>query len=67
MSAAERMRRARERRKRGRLVARIEVTFGMVEELVGRGFLPAWDAEDVEAIGAALEALLRVTLDESQS
>lgn len=65
MSAAERMRRARERRRSGLLVAQVEVTFDMVDELIERGKLSAWDAQDPQAIGAAIASLLRVTLAES--
>jgi hypothetical protein len=58
----------RERRRRGIVaVVMIEVTDAMAFELVERGHLGEWDDQDGAAIGAAIRALLRVTLGESST
>ena len=59
---AERMRRYRRRRRQGLLVMKAEVGPDVVDTLVADGWLPADEARDPKAVGAALVAWARGTL-----
>lgn len=59
ISAAHRMRKARQRHANGLAVLHIEVELGaLADELVAAGFLQEWDCEDREAIERAVERVL---------
>jgi len=59
MTAADRMRKARARRRNGVAVLQIEVAIGpLADQLVEAGLLGAWDSEDRDAIKRAVERVL---------
>ncbi len=57
LPAAEKQRRYRERQKRGSISVRVDVDPALVEVLIDRGLLRAWDSEDAERLKAVLEGL----------
>ena len=58
-TAAERQRRHRQRRRSGRGVLRVEVDLtALADALVEAGWLAAWDAENADALAAAVGRLL---------
>lgn len=60
MSAADRMRRYRDRKRRGRCVMPIEIDRGeLADDLVELGLLSEWDSEDVDALRSALKKALK--------
>jgi len=60
MKPAERMRRMRERRRRGDMVTDpVSVPAHIIETLIDFGYLPAWDVGDPKKLGSAVEKLLR--------
>ncbi len=60
MSAAERMRKFRARRRAGTIVVRrIEIDQDVIDTLVGAGFLADWDRENAEDVARAIALLLR--------
>ena len=61
--AAERQRRHRERRRRGVFVARVLVSFEMLEELVDRGDVDEAKSSDPNFVGEAIAAAARRDLD----
>jgi hypothetical protein len=59
-SAAERMRRYRDRKRRGRCVVPIEIDRGeMADDLVELGLLAEWDSENHSAIQSAIKEALK--------
>src|SRR5262249_37571031 len=61
MSAAERLRAHRNRRRAGRVVLHIEVNFfELSDALVSAGLVPQWDAEDKAAVAAGVERALEI-------
>ncbi len=61
--AAERQRRHRERRRRGVFVARVLVTFEMVQALVDQGDVDEANSSDLDRVGKAIAAAARRALD----
>jgi hypothetical protein len=60
MTAAERMRRCRERKRRGDVVTLpIAVPPAVTEALIDAGYLAEWDADDPAAVAAAISVMLR--------
>ncbi len=58
-SDAERQRRHRERRRRGVFVARVLVTFEMVQALVDQGDVDEANSSDLDYVGEAIAAAAR--------
>ena len=63
--AAARQRRSRERLNRGARVARVEVPAECVMDMVDAGFLPVNQADDDNAVAAAIAEFLRARLTEA--
>jgi hypothetical protein len=61
-TAAARMRRHRERRRRGVLCFRVELTENVINELVRRKRLTAYYRETPNAVGQALQRYLEYTM-----
>ncbi len=61
--AAERQRRHRARRKRGRFVVPVEVTCEMIQALVDRGDVDEANSSDLDCVGKAIMAAARRGLD----
>ena len=61
--AARRQRRHRARRKQGRFVVPIEVTFEMVTALVDQGDVDDANSSDLDCVGKAITAAARRGLD----
>lgn len=60
MSGKERMRALRARRRRGDIVLRsITISPATIETLIDGGLLPAWDADNPDAVAQAIGLLLR--------
>lgn len=63
-SSAARMKVLRERQRNGRIPLQITVDeVGLVEALIGTGFLHASDADDRRALAAAVERVLAVLIE----
>ena len=61
--AAERQRRHRARRKQGRFVARVLVSFEMLEALIDQGDVDEAKSSDLVCVGKAITAAARRGLD----
>ncbi len=61
--AAERQRRHRARRKRGRFVVQVEVTCEMLTALVDQGDVDEVDSSDLDRVGEAIVAATRRGLE----
>ena len=61
--AARRQRRFRERRRRGVFVARVLVSFEMLEALVDQGDIDEANSSDLDCVGKAVAAAARRGLD----
>ncbi len=61
--AAERQRRHRERRRAGIFVARVLVTFEMLEALIDQGDVNETNSSDLDCVGKAITAAARRGLD----
>ncbi len=61
--AAERQRRHRARRKRGRFVVLVEVTYEMVEALVDQGGVDEANSSNLDRVGESIAAAARRGLD----
>ena len=62
-NGAERQRRHRARRKQGRFVVPVEVTYEMITALVDRGDLDDANSCDLDIVGEAIAAAARWGLD----
>ena len=62
-SAAERQRRHRARRKRGRFVVPVEVTCEMITALVDQGVVDETNSSNLDCVGEAIAAAARRGLD----
>jgi hypothetical protein len=62
-SSAERMRRCRDRRRRGAVRISFEVAGAALDDLVALDYLDPDDRRDPDAVGAAVAGLLAETLD----
>ncbi len=61
--AAERQRRHRERRRAGIFVARVLVSFEMLEALIDQGDVDDANSSDLDCVGKAITAAARRGLD----
>ncbi len=61
--AAERQRRHRERRRHGVFVARVLVSFEMLEALIDQGDVDEAKSSDLDCVGKAIAAAARRGLD----
>ena len=64
--SADRVRRHRERRRRGEAVFRVQApAFDLADRLIEAGWLAAWDAEDRAKIEEALGRAVKHMIDEA--